>query len=56
VVSACISCNRRKAGKTPHEAGMKLIRNPSSPRGNLPFYIPYHYLQTQSEWQKYLPQ
>lgn len=55
VVSACISCNRRKAGKTPYEAGMKLIRHPYPPSGNLPFYIPYHYLQTQSEWQKYLP-
>jgi 5-methylcytosine-specific restriction endonuclease McrA len=55
VVSACISCNRRKAGKTPDEAGMKLIRHPSPPRGGLPFYIPYHYRQTQTEWQKYLP-
>ena len=56
VVSACISCNRRKAGKTPSEARMELIRPPSPPRGNLPFYIPYRYLQTQDGWQKYLPQ
>ncbi len=55
VVSACIRCNRRKAGKTPTEAKMKLIRHPSPPHGNTPFYITYHYLQTQSEWQKYLP-
>ena len=55
VVSACISCNRRKAGKTPHKAEMELIRRPSPPRSNIPFYIPYHYLQTQIEWQKYLP-
>ena len=56
VVSACIPCNRRKAGKTPEEARMRLIRHPSPPRGNDLFYIPYHYLQTHSEWQKYLPQ
>ena len=56
VVSACTACNRRKAGKTPHEARMELIRPPSPPRGNLPFYIPYHYLKTQNGWQKYLPQ
>jgi len=56
VVSACILCNRRKAGRTPQEAGMKLTRRPSLPRGNRFFYIPYHYLQTRSEWQKYLPQ
>jgi len=56
VVSACIPCNRRKAGRTPKQAGMMLRRHPSPPRGNTPFYIPYHYLQTQNQWQKYLPQ
>ena len=56
VVSACIPCNRRKAGRTPEQAVMKLLRHPSPPRGNISFYIPYHYLQTQNEWQKYLPQ
>ena len=56
VVSACILCNRRKAGKTPNEAGMRLIRQPAPPRGNIFFYIPQRYLQTQSQWQKYLPQ
>ncbi len=56
VVSACISCNRRKAGKTPSQAGMRLIRQPAPPRGNVFSYIPYHYRQTRHEWQKYLPQ
>ena len=56
VVSACIPCNRRKAGRTPEEAQMRLLRQPNRPRGSMPFYIPYHYLKTQNEWQKYLPQ
>jgi 5-methylcytosine-specific restriction endonuclease McrA len=56
VVSACITCNRRKAGKTPQEAGMKLTHQPAPPRGDRYFYIPHHYLQTQGQWQKYLPQ
>ncbi|MBA7649862.1 hypothetical protein ES703_57661 [subsurface metagenome] len=56
VVSACIPCNRRKAGRTPEQAGMRLLHRPSPPRGNTLFYIPYHYSQTQSKWQKYLPQ
>ncbi|MFC1943409.1 HNH endonuclease [Chloroflexota bacterium] len=56
VVSACVPCNRRKAGRTPQEAGMKLIRQPSQPRGNGLFYIPTHYPLARSEWQKYLPQ
>ena len=56
VVSACVPCNRRKAGRTPKEAGMKLIRPPSYP-GSSPFFsIPYHCRQTNNEWQKYLPQ
>ena len=54
VVSACIRCNRRKAGKTPEEAGMKLIRRPHPPHDNIPFYIPLP-LKTQIQWQKYLP-
>ncbi len=56
VVSACIPCNRRKAGKSPNEAGMKLIRQPTPPRGGVSFYIPRSYLQTWEQWQKYLPQ
>ncbi len=56
VVSACIRCNRHKAGKTPNEAGMMLTRQPMPPRGNIFFYIPHSYLQAQSQWQKYLPQ
>jgi len=56
IVSACIPCNRRKAGRTPEQAGMRLLHHPSPPRGNTLFYIPYHYSQTQSKWQRYLPQ
>lgn len=56
VVSACVPCNRRKAGRTPKEARMKLIRQPSQPRFTGLFYIPAHYPYVRSEWQKYLPQ
>lgn len=56
VVSACIPCNRHKAGRTPGEAGMKLLSLPAPPRGDRFFYIPYRYRQSQRQWQKYLPQ
>ena len=56
VVSACVPCNRHKAGRTPREAGMKLICPPARPGGRTFFNIPYHYQQTKNEWQKYLPQ
>ncbi|MFC1939593.1 HNH endonuclease [Chloroflexota bacterium] len=56
VVSACVPCNRRKAGRTPQEAGMRLMRPASQPRHSGLFYIPAHYPHNRSEWQKYLPQ
>ncbi|MFC1950094.1 HNH endonuclease [Chloroflexota bacterium] len=55
VVSACVPCNRHKAGRTPEQAKMRLLHHPCPPKDNTYFYIPYHYLQTQAEWQKYLP-
>jgi 5-methylcytosine-specific restriction endonuclease McrA len=31
IVTCCISCNRKKGGRTPDQAGMKLIRHPRRP-------------------------
>jgi len=31
IVSACYACNRRKANRTPHVAGMKLLATPVRP-------------------------
>lgn len=54
VVSACIPCNHRKAGRTPKQAGIKLIRQPSRPEDKHTFYIPHHYRHSSSDWQKYI--
>ncbi len=56
VVSACVPCNRHKAGRTPEQASMKLIHQPSRPRGNTHFLISPNYQKRLSGWQKYLPQ
>ncbi|HOX39196.1 MAG TPA: HNH endonuclease [Candidatus Brocadiia bacterium] len=32
IVVACTSCNKRKGGRTPDQAGMKLIKQPRAPR------------------------
>ena len=32
VVCSCLECNRKKGGKTPEEANMRLIRKPTRPR------------------------
>lgn len=55
VVSACVQCNRRKAGRTPEEAGMKLIRRPTKPYNHSLFNVPNR-LRDKSDWQKYLLQ
>ena len=55
VVSACVACNRRKAGRTPKEANMKLVRKPGPPTGGTFFSLPYHFLSRHDEWLKYLP-
>ncbi len=31
IVTCCVSCNRRKGGRTPEEAGMRLVRSPRRP-------------------------
>ncbi|MFH1169123.1 MAG: HNH endonuclease [Chloroflexota bacterium] len=56
IVSACVPCNRHKAGRTPEEAGMKLIHRPAPPPHSPIYNIPYQYLQAQDGWRKYLPQ
>ena len=55
VVSACVSCNRKKAGRTPEEAGMKLRHIPAPPRVSRYSYIPSQYLQSRREWERYFP-
>ncbi len=55
VVSACVPCNLKKAGHTPAEAGMRLVREPAVPQGNGGFYLPYSYGEVRSQWLKYLP-
>lgn len=35
VVCSCIECNRKKGGRTPLQAGIKLIKKPTRPNWNL---------------------
>ena len=34
IVCACLACNVKKGGRTPHEARMKLVRRPARPKRN----------------------
>jgi len=53
VVAACIPCNHRKAGRTPKEAGMALLREPRAPRPN-PYYL-FRRRTLQEEWRQFIP-
>ncbi len=53
VVSACIACNHRKAGRTPQEAGMKLAEEPRPPRMN-PYSLFLH-KPIRDGWDKFVP-
>ena len=53
VVGACIPCNHRKAGQTPKEARMKLIRKPAAPRPD-PFYM-FQNRTIMDEWRPFMP-
>ena len=55
VVSACVACNRHKAGRTPEEAHMKLKNIPVPPRPGRYSYIAEHHVQAHREWQRYFP-
>lgn len=53
VVCSCISCNRDKGGRTPKEAGVKLIRKPGKPA-----WSPYYHISLANimykEWMPFL--
>jgi 5-methylcytosine-specific restriction endonuclease McrA len=46
IVCSCIVCNTRKANRTPHEAGVRLIRKPKRPKWRpfiqINFGVNYH--------------
>ena len=52
IVSCCTPCNRRKAGRTPREAAMTLLRRPKAP-----YPSPYYTLHNRTileEWRKFI--
>jgi 5-methylcytosine-specific restriction endonuclease McrA len=40
IVASCVSCNSRKGGRTPEQAGMTLLRKPAKPH-SLPLHAVY---------------
>jgi 5-methylcytosine-specific restriction endonuclease McrA len=56
IVTCCIACNRRKGGRTPHQAGMHLIRAPRRPEKSpaLALRITVGVRQAPESWRDYL--
>lgn len=54
LVTACKRCNHRKAGRTPKEAHMRLVREPRPPRVGL-YYPFWPYLEREEGWRKFVP-
>ena len=61
IVTACVSCNRKKRNRTPKQANMPLCNLPSVPQKHLK-YLPVvsHLIKIKSdipdEWKAYLPE
>jgi 5-methylcytosine-specific restriction endonuclease McrA len=54
IVTCCIQCNRKKGGRTPKEAHMKLIRKPSRPTWLPALKITIGYRHVPQSWRDYL--
>jgi hypothetical protein len=53
IVTCCIACNRRKGGRTPAEAGMRLLRHPKRPDSAL-VHITIEIRNAPESWRDYL--
>ncbi|MBN1849351.1 MAG: HNH endonuclease [Deltaproteobacteria bacterium] len=54
IVTCCIECNRKKGGRTPQEAHMKLIRKPSRPEWVPAIRITIGIREVPQSWRDYL--
>jgi 5-methylcytosine-specific restriction endonuclease McrA len=55
LAAACVRCNIRKGNRTPKEAQMALLRQPSKPHSSLHFEIVKHTKgNVNQEWKKYV--
>jgi len=54
IVTCCISCNRRKGGRTPRQAGMRLVRTPRRPERAPAIRITVGLRNAPESWRDYL--
>jgi 5-methylcytosine-specific restriction endonuclease McrA len=54
IVTACITCNQKKGGRTPYEAGMRLIKKPAIPTWLPKVQVKFTFAQAPDSWKEYL--
>lgn len=54
IVTCCINCNRRKGGRTPSEAGMRLLKAPRRPDSAPAIRITIELRSAPESWRDYL--
>jgi 5-methylcytosine-specific restriction endonuclease McrA len=54
IVTCCISCNRAKGGRTPGQAGMRLVRTPRRPESLPALRITIGFRRAPESWRDYL--
>jgi 5-methylcytosine-specific restriction endonuclease McrA len=54
IVTACIKCNQVKGGRTPHQAGMKLLKKPVIPQWLPKVQVKFMLSQAPESWKVYL--
>lgn len=54
IVTCCVACNRRKGGRTPAQAGMRLVRQPRRPQSTPAIRITIGLRQAPETWRDYL--
>jgi len=54
IVTCCPECNRKKGGRTPTEAGMKLLKKPTRPKWLPAIRIKIGYKNIPQSWRDYL--
>jgi 5-methylcytosine-specific restriction endonuclease McrA len=54
IVTACVPCNRQKGGRTPGEAGMRLLKPPTRPSSLPTLKLTVTFRKTPESWRDYL--
>lgn len=54
IVTCCITCNRRKGGRTPAQAGMRLVRRPRKPARAPAVRITFGLRNAPESWRDYV--